>query len=197
MFERLAAAEARVHGTSIEKVHFHEVGAVDAICDVVGAVLALDLLGIERLICSPIPTGSGTVTCEHGVIPVPAPATVELLRGVPIVPGMQTGELTTPTAAAILTTLASEFGPVPPMRVGATGYGAGTRETGEVANVLRVIVGEADAVGDADRVTVLETNLDDVTPEVIGHCIDRLWGEGALDVYTQPIHMKKSRPVRC
>lgn len=195
IFTRLAEAEAAVHGTTIEKVHFHEVGAVDAIMDVVGAVAALDSLGIERVECSPIPTGSGTVTCSHGVMPVPAPATANLLRGVPLAPSEETGELTTPTASAILTTLAASYGPPPAMRLHSIGYGAGTRDGVTRPNVLRVLIGTADpAAGDADEVTVLETNLDDATPETVGHCLDVLLQQGALDAWLMPIQMKKSRP---
>lgn len=193
IFARLAEAEAKVHGTTIEKVHFHEVGAVDAIMDVVGAVLAMDQLGVERVICSPIPTGSGTITCDHGVMPIPAPATAELLKGAPIAVCDEAGELITPTGAAILTTLAAEFGPLPPMTVDSIGYGAGTREGRRRPNLLRVLIGETTGNGDADEIAVLETNLDDTSPEVVGHCMERLLTEGALDVYAVPIHMKKSR----
>jgi uncharacterized protein (TIGR00299 family) protein len=193
IFERLAEAEANVHGTTVEKIHFHEVGAVDAIVDVVGAVLALDLLGVERMVCSPIPVGSGTVTCDHGVMPVPAPATAELLRGVPLSACDEPGELTTPTAAAVLTTLATGFGPLPSMTVTAIGYGAGTRDGQRVPNVLRVMIGETTDDPDTDAITVLETNLDDATPELVAHCMERLLSQGALDVYAVPIHMKKSR----
>ncbi len=193
IFERLAEAEAKVHGTTVEKVHFHEVGAVDAIVDVVGAMLAMDQLGVERVICSPIPTGSGTITCDHGVMPIPAPATAELLKGVPIAVCDEAGELITPTGAAILTTLASEFGPLPAMTVDSIGYGAGTREGRMRPNVLRVLIGQATRDGDTDEIAVLETNLDDASPEVVGHCMERLLTEGALDVYAVPIHMKKSR----
>jgi len=196
VFERLAAAEGRVHAIAAEKVHFHEVGAVDAIVDVVAAVAALDLLGVEKVYCSPIPVGSGTVDCEHGVLPVPAPATAELLKGVPLAECDEAGELTTPTAAAVLTTLAAGFGPLPAMSIGALGYGAGRREGRCRPNVLRVLIGDAAGAGDSsdtDEVTVLETNLDDASPQVIGYCFEQLLAEGALDVYTVPIHMKKSR----
>lgn len=193
IFERLAKAEAKVHGTDVEKVHFHEVGAVDAIVDVVGAVLALQQLGVERIICSPIPTGSGTITCDHGTIPIPAPATAELLIGVPLAACDDVGELITPTAAAVLTTLAHEFGPMPAMTVTSIGYGAGSRDTEKRANVLRVLIGRLEAEGEADEIAVLEANLDDASPELVGHCMDRLLSEGALDAYTVPIHMKKSR----
>ncbi|MCH7705008.1 MAG: nickel pincer cofactor biosynthesis protein LarC [Planctomycetes bacterium] len=197
IFTRLAEAEAAVHGTSVESVHFHEVGAVDAILDVTGAVLALESLGVDRVVCSPIPTGSGTVTCAHGVMPVPAPATAELLKDVPLAACDETGELTTPTGAAVLTTLADEFGPIPPMRIRTIGMGAGTRDGAHRPNVLRVLIGESvepGGAGNIDEITVLETNIDDATPEVIGHCIDRLFDAGALDVYALPIQMKKSRP---
>lgn len=197
VFERLAEAEAKIHGTTIEKIHFHEVGAVDAIIDVVGAMLALELLGVERVVCSPVPVGSGTVQCAHGTLPVPAPATAELLKGVPLADCDEPGELTTPTAAAVLTTIADEFGPIPPMRISAIGYGAGTREGIRRPNVLRVLVGESVARQDeeeVDEVDVLECNLDDATPQLIGHCLDRLRDGGALDAYAVPIQMKKSRP---
>jgi uncharacterized protein (TIGR00299 family) protein len=193
VFERLAEAEARVHGTTIDRVHFHEVGAVDAIIDVVGAVQALELLGVEEVVCSPVPTGSGTVKCDHGVMPVPAPATAELLKGVPLAESDEVGELVTPTAAALLTTLAHKFGPIPAMMVSSIGYGAGTREGVRVPNLLRVLTGRPTDAGETDRITVLETNLDDASPELIGHCMERLLNEGALDVFAVPIHMKKSR----
>lgn len=193
IFERLAEAEACVHGTSIDKVHFHEVGAIDAILDVVGATLALELLGVDRVVCSPLPPGSGTVTCDHGVMPVPAPATAELLKGVPLAACDEVGELVTPTAAAVLTTLADGFGPLPPMTIEAIGYGAGTRDGKTRPNVLRVLIGQMGGSEEVDEVTVLETNLDDASPELVGHCMERLLQEGALDVYALPIHMKKSR----
>ena len=193
VFQRLAEAEARVHGTTIEEVHFHEVGAVDAIVDVVGAVLALELLGVERVFCSPIPTGSGTITCDHGAMPVPAPATAELLKGVPLARSDELGELTTP--AAVLTTLAEGFGPRPEMTIRSIGCGAGTREGARLPNLLRVLVGETagPAAGETDEIAVLETNLDDLSAEIVGHCMGRLLDEGALDVYAVPIQMKKSR----
>ncbi len=193
IFERLAKAEAVVHGTTVQKVHFHEVGAVDAIMDVVGAVLALELLHVDRVFCSPIPTGSGTIMSEHGMLPVPAPATAELLMGVPIAGSTEPGELVTPTAAAILTTMACQFGPLPAMRLSAIGYGAGAREGQTRPNLLRVLVGDLATGGETDSVEILETNLDDATPEMIGHCMERLLNEGALDVYAVPINMKKSR----
>ncbi len=194
VFERLAQAEAQVHGTSVDKVHFHEVGAVDAIVDVVGAVLALQTLGVERVVCSPVPVGSGTVKCAHGVMPIPAPATAVLLKGVPLAASEETGELITPTGAAVLTTLADEFGPLPAMSVSAIGYGAGTRDGASVPNLLRVFVGAASDSDDADSVAVLETNIDDASGEIVGYTIERLLEMGALDAYAVPIQMKKTRP---
>ena len=193
VFQRLAEAEAAVHGTTTDKIHFHEVGAVDAILDIVGAVSCLELLGIEQVICSPVVTGTGMVRCAHGLLPVPAPATAELIKGVPLRECRETGELLTPTGAAILTTVAEEFGPLPAMRIESIGCGAGMRDGAEVPNVLRVFVGERQSEGETDTVTVLETTIDDCSPEMIGHCVERLWGEGVLEAYTMPIHMKKSR----
>ena len=194
VFQRLAEAEARVHGTSLEKVHFHEVGAVDSISDIVGACVALDLLTLEQIWCSPINTGSGTVNTEHGVLPVPAPATAALLEGRPIYARGPAVELTTPTGAALATTLAVEFGALPPMRVVASGYGAGEKEFSEHANVLRVLIGESQAVAESTTVSVIEANIDDSTPEVLGYALERLMEAGALDVTLQPVQMKKNRP---
>ena len=194
IFTRLAEAEARAHGIEIAKVHFHEVGAVDAIVDVVGAVLALDELKVSRILCSPIPTGSGTVECAHGVIPVPAPGTVALLDGVPLVSTDEPGELTTPTGAAILTTLAESFGPLLGMTLSGWGYGAGRRDGLHRPNLLRVLLGEPSVDSGADEVVVLESNLDDVSSEAVGFCVGKLLDAGALDAYTVPITMKKSRP---
>jgi len=196
IFTRLAQAEAAVHGTSIEKVHFHEVGAVDAIVDIVGASLAVEQLGLERIVVSPIPTGSGTVTCEHGTMPVPAPATAELLKGVPLADCEEPGELTTPTGAAILTTLADAFGPLPAMTIARVGVGAGRREGVTRPNLLRLLVGQSgpDSEAETDEILVFQVNLDDLSSEVIGHVCEKLFDAGALDVYTTPIYMKKSRP---
>lgn len=202
IFMRLAQAEAEVHGTTIEKVHFHEVGAIDAIVDIVGACVALERLGIKKIYCSPIPTGSGTLECEHGIMPVPAPATAALLKGVPLAVCDEPGEMTTPTGAAILTTLAAGYGPMPPMTIERIGVGAGRREGKTRPNILRVLIGElsdapavpAVAGDETDEVVVLETNLDDVSGEVIGYVYDRLFEAGALDVFTSPIYMKKNRP---
>lgn len=196
VFQRLAEAEARVHGTTIEKVHFHEVGAVDAIVDIVGTAIALELLNVDRIVCSPVPVGSGTVQCDHGVMPVPAPATAELLKRVPIAACDETGELLTPTGAAILTTIADSFGPMPEMMIESIGFGAGTRDGKSRPNVLRVLCGDATEllVAGRDEVVILETNLDDCTGEEIGRVIERLIEVGALDAFCQPIVMKKSRP---
>jgi hypothetical protein len=203
IFTRLAEAEAKVHGTSVEKVHFHEVGAVDSIADIVGAAIGWDLLGVDRIIASPIPTGSGFVEIAHGRCSIPAPATAELLQGIPLAASEVQGELTTPTGAAIVATLVDEFGPVPSMTIDRIGIGAGTSDFALQANLLRLLVGTAvgeEHAGSAtspaslEHVWLLETNLDDATGECVGHCIDRLWEAGALDVFTTPIYMKKNRP---
>ena len=194
IFTKLGEAEAKVHGTTIRKVHFHEVGAVDSIADIVGAAVAWDLLGVERIYASPIPTGRGTIQIAHGRVSVPAPATAELLQGIPLADSQVSCELTTPTGAAIVATLVDGFGPMPAMTVSRIGYGAGQRDLAEQANVLRVFVGEAKDDFTSDQVWALETNLDDVSGEVVGYCITRLWGAGALDVYTTAIQMKKNRP---
>jgi len=195
VFVRLADAEAAVHGTSPESVHFHEVGAVDAIVDVVAACSALQLLAVDKVVCSPIPPGSGAVTCEHGVLPVPAPATAQLLKGVPLASCDEEGELTTPTGAAILTTLAAAYGPVPAMTLERVGCGSGTREGRRRPNLLRVLIGQAEGVGEVDEIVVLETNLDDLSGEVTGYAVGRLLDAGALDVFCVPIYMKKNRPA--
>jgi hypothetical protein len=206
VFTRLAEAEAKVHGTTIDKVHFHEVGAVDAIVDIVGACLGLELLDIDEIVCSPVPVGSGFVKAEHGVMPVPAPAVAELLRDVPLTESAETGELTTPTGAALVATLAHRFGPTPAMKIQSIGYGAGTREGKHGPNVLRVLLGprvesatgsEAGPSAVRDQVWVLESNIDDLPGEVIGYTFDKLFAAGALDVFAAPIQMKKSRPAVC
>ena len=194
IFSRLAEAEAKVHGTTVEKVHFHEVGAADSIADIVGAAVGWDLLGPERIVASPVATGTGRVRIAHGECSVPAPATAELLRGIPLAESSVACELTTPTGAAILATLVDAFGPLPAMTVDRIGYGAGQRDLAEQANVLRLFVGEAVESGTDDQVWVLETNLDDISGELIGYATTRLLEAGALDVYTSAIQMKKSRP---
>ena len=194
IFQRLAKAEAQVHGSTIEKVHFHEVGAVDSIADIVGSAIAWDLLGVDRVICSPVPTGTGFVQIAHGRCAIPAPATGELLTGVPLAASEVEGELTTPTGAAIVSTLASQFGPLPAMTIASIGYGAGQADF-EHPNLLRLLVGESsEVVTDTDRIVLLETNLDDATGESIGHCTEQLLKAGALDVATSALQMKKNRP---
>ena len=194
IFTRLGEAEAKVHGTTIRKVHFHEVGAVDSIADIVGCAIAFDLLGIERVECSPVPTGHGFVEIAHGRCSIPAPATTELLSGVPIAPSNVEAELTTPTGAAIVATLAARFGPAPAMTIQSIGYGAGQRDLEEQANLLRILIGQAGGTTGVETLTLLETNLDDTTGEAVGHCIAQLFEAGALDVYTTAIGMKKGRP---
>jgi len=193
IFRKLAEAEAKVHGTTIEKVHFHEVGAVDSIADIVGSAIAWDRLGVERIVCSPIPTGSGFVEIAHGRCSIPAPATGELLGGVPLAESAVEGELTTPTGAAIVAALVDEFGPVPAMTIERIGYGAGQKDFAH-PNVLRLLVGQSAKPTSGDTIVLLETNLDDASGESIGYCIERLWQAGALDVSTTAIAMKKNRP---
>src|SRR4051812_13385756 len=196
IFRRLAEAEAAVHGMPLEKVHFHEVGALDSIADIAGAAVALDLLGPDRVTSRPVPTGGGMVKCAHGLMPVPAPGTAELLKGVPLAHSDIKAELTTPTGAAILTSVVEEWVEQPVMTVERIGCGAGQRDLLEQPNILRVFVGSAAGANQAerDRVQLLETNLDDVTGEVIGYCCERLLEAGALDVFCTPIRMKKNRP---
>jgi uncharacterized protein (TIGR00299 family) protein len=195
VFSRLAKAEAHVHNEPVDHVHFHEVGALDAIVDVVGAAICFDLLGIERFVSSPLHVGSGTVSMAHGLFPVPPPAVAELLKGVPIYSTEVKGELVTPTGAAIVSSVCSEFGPMPPLRLERSGYGAGTREYEKFPNVLRVMIGEeAEGVTD-EQLVMIETNVDDLSPQVLGYVMDRALELGALDCYFTPIVMKKSRPA--
>ncbi len=194
IFTKLGQAEAKVHGSTIEKVHFHEVGAVDSIADIVGSAVAWDLLDVDRIVSAPVPTGYGVIQIAHGRVSIPAPATAELLTGVPLAPSVVESELTTPTGAAILATMVDEFGPMPAMTIDRIGCGAGDRDLKQQANVLRLVVGRTGEAVDADQVWVLETNLDDVTGETIGHCSELLIKRGALDVYTTAIQMKKNRP---
>jgi uncharacterized protein (TIGR00299 family) protein len=194
VFRRLAESEAKIHATTIEKVHFHEVGAVDSICDIVGACFCLDDLGVAEVYSSAINVGSGTVKTEHGVLPVPAPATADLLTGKPVYARGPEVELTTPTGAAIVAALANGAGPMPPMQIAATGHGAGDRDFPEHANVLRVIIGETTGASEAVAVSVIEANIDDSTPEVLGYAFERLLEAGALDVTLTPVYMKKNRP---
>jgi pyridinium-3,5-bisthiocarboxylic acid mononucleotide nickel chelatase len=197
VFQRLAEAEGLVHGRPAEEVTFHEVGAVDSIVDIVGAVAGLHMLGIQRLTCGPVPLGGGTVRCQHGLIPVPAPATVELLKGVPTWPGEDARELTTPTGAALVATLAAGFGPMPAMTVGRVGYGLGKARGEALPNALRIFVGEppADSRGIPQDVTLLlETNLDDLSPQFFGPLLQKLLDAGAQDAFLTPVQMKKGRP---
>ncbi len=194
IFRRLAEAEAKVHGSTPEQVHFHEVGAVDAIVDIVGAVVGAELLGVQEIYASTLRLGTGITKSMHGKIPVPVPATVELLRGVPVQHTDIRAELVTPTGAAILTTLAKEFGQAPLFRTERIGYGAGTRELEEVPNLLRVQIGETREDLEEDHSVLIETNIDDMTPEITGYVMDKLLSEGAKDVYVTPVMMKKGRP---
>lgn len=194
IFSRLADAEAKVHGTKPEKVHFHEVGAADSIADIVGAAVGLDLLGADQIVSSPVPTGRGAITIAHGRVSIPAPGTAELLRGVPLADVPIEAELTTPTGAAILTSIVDRFGSLPEMTIERIGYGAGSRDLAEQPNVLRLMVGTASASAETDSVWVLETNLDDLSGEVLAYCSAELLEAGALDVFSTPIQMKKSRP---
>jgi pyridinium-3,5-bisthiocarboxylic acid mononucleotide nickel chelatase len=194
VFRRLAEAEARVHQVPVERVHFHEVGAVDSICDIVGACLGFELLGVEEIHCSALNVGGGTVETDHGVLPVPAPATAALLEGCPVYSRGPEAELTTPTGAAIAATLASRFGALPPMRIDAMGYGAGGHEFKGQANVLRVLIGEKTGATEAATVAVIEANIDDSSPEVLGFAMERLLAAGALDATLAPLVMKKGRP---
>jgi hypothetical protein len=199
IFRKVAVAESVAHGMPLERVHFHEVGALDSIADIVGAAVGLDLLGVERFTSSPVPTGTGTVKCAHGIMPVPTPGTAELLKGVPLAPSAVKGELTTPTGAAILTAVVTEYTASPPMTIERIGHGAGTKDFFEQPNILRLWVGVQSSEfrvqsSEKDTVVVLETNLDDCPSEVVGYCFERLLAAGALDVFAVPIQMKKNRP---
>jgi len=194
IFTRLGEAEATVHNMPIEKIHFHEVGAVDSILDIVGAAVAIQQLGIERVTSSPVPLGSGTIRAAHGVLPVPAPATARLLKGVPVYQSGVEQELVTPTGAAILTHYASDYPGFPAMAIEAVGYGVGSRHLEARPNLLRVVIGEAEATAQHEAMDVIETNVDDMTGELVGALFERLFAAGALDVYVTPLLMKKNRP---
>lgn len=194
IFRKLGEAEARVHGSTLDKVHFHEVGAVDSIVDIVGAAVGLDALRVDRVEASPVPPGRGSVRAAHGRMPLPAPGTAELLKGIPLAESTADFEQTTPTGAAILATVAAAFGPLPPMTVEAIGYGAGSNDPPDLANVVRLFVGTLTPGASVDRAWVVETNLDDITGELVGHVSGRLLEAGALDVFVTPIQMKKNRP---
>ena len=194
VFQALAEAEAQIHHCAPAEVHFHEVGAADSIVDIVGAVTGVEALGIERLVCSPLPLGSGFVRSRHGVIPVPAPATLALLRGVPVENAGLESEMVTPTGAALARVLSNGFGPLPPMELRGVGYGVGSRDLPDRPNLLRIVLGEATTEPRSDSVVLLEANLDDSPPEWTGHLMERLFEAGALDVWLVPVQMKKNRP---
>jgi uncharacterized protein (TIGR00299 family) protein len=193
MFQRLGEAEAAIHRMPVEKVHLHEVGALDSIIDIVGSVFAMEWAGADRIVCSPLNVGGGMVTSAHGVFPVPAPATLKLLGATPVYSGAVQKELVTPTGALIATTYASAFGPIPAMTVERVGYGAGDRDDPVTPNVMRVLIGEETATG-GDRVTVIECEIDDMNPQIFGLVMDRLYAAGALEVFYIPVQMKKNRP---
>jgi hypothetical protein len=198
IFNRLAVAEANVHGVGLEKVHFHEVGALDAIIDIVGACIGFEKLGIEQFACSKIHVGSGFVEMAHGKFPVPPPAVAELLRNVPFYSTEVEGELITPTGAAIIATICESYGRIPELKLEVSGYGAGTRTYEKFPNVLRVMIGEASSLGrngSMDELSILETNIDDLSPQILGHFMERALDEGALDCWFTPIQMKKNRPA--
>ena len=205
IFEKLGAAESKIHSVPIDQIHFHEVGATDALVDIICAAVGAEALAVDEIICSPLNVGGGTVQCAHGTFPVPAPATVELLKGAPVYSSGLQAELVTPTGAAIIATLAKRFSQFPEMKIENTGYGAGTRDFPGHANVLRITIGDLCSAGALARegsasapsegtITVLEANLDDLNPQVFGYVMDRLLEAGALDVFATPVQMKKSRP---
>src|SRR5229473_1805341 len=205
IFEKLGAAESKIHNVPIDQIHFHEVGAADALVDIICAAGGAEALAVDEIICSPLNVGGGTVNCAHGTFPVPAPVTVELLKGAPVYSSGLQAELVTPTGAAIVATLATRFSPFPEMKIEKTGYGAGTRDFPGHANVLRITIGEAAFATNAgegarstqtshDTISLLETNLDDLNPQVFGYVMDRLLEAGALDVLATPVQMKKNRP---
>jgi uncharacterized protein (TIGR00299 family) protein len=194
LFQRLAEAEASIHQMPVEQVHLHEVGALDSIIDIVGAVFGLEWFGADTIVCSPLNVGGGTVRSAHGVLPVPAPATARLLGDAPIYGGAVQQELVTPTGALIATSYASSFGAIPPMTIERIGYGAGDRDVPSHPNVLRVLLGRTADRGQVDRVTVIECEIDDMNPQIFGVAMDRLYAAGALDVFYVPVQMKKNRP---
>ena len=194
IFLKLAEAEAAVHGVPLERVHFHEVGAIDSIVDIVGTAIGIDHLGIDRVTASALPWGRGFVKTAHGLLPVPAPATARLMEGIPVGPDVGEGERVTPTGAAIVAALADSFGPPPAMTVSATGYGAGEKDFPELPNLLRLVVGESAGPAAGEQVLVLETHIDDMPAEIFGFLMERLIEAGALDVAFSPLQMKKNRP---
>jgi pyridinium-3,5-bisthiocarboxylic acid mononucleotide nickel chelatase len=194
LFERLGEAEAAIHAMPLDTIHLHEVGAIDSIIDIVGAVHGMNWLGADRVVASPLNVGSGTVECAHGTFPVPAPATARLLQGVPVYSGAVAAELVTPTGALLVTEYAESFGVLPQMRLESMGYGAGNRDFTGHPNVLRIIVGRSDAASVDERIVVLECEIDDMNPQLFGPLMDRLHANGALDVFYAPVQMKKNRP---
>ena len=194
LFTRLATVEAEIHQQPVEDIHLHEVGAIDSIIDIAGAVFGLEWLGADRIVASPLNVGSGTVACEHGIMPVPAPATARLVADVPVYSTGTQAELLTPTGALLITDYAESYGPMPAMRIRQLGYGAGDRDLPGVPNVLRIAVGDATGAPDLQRVVVLESEIDDMNPQIFGVLMDRLLAAGALDVFYAPIQMKKNRP---
>ena len=194
LFARLGEVEGTIHGTSADKVHLHEVGAVDSIVDIVSTVHALELIGADRIVASPLNVGSGTIRASHGLYPVPAPATVRLLEGAPIYSGTQRAEMVTPTGALLVTAYATEFGGIPPMKITRIGYGAGARNFEDTPNVLRVLIGDSDASVSSHTVSVIEAEIDDMNPQIFGVLMEKLLAQGALDVFYTPIQMKKNRP---
>ncbi len=194
LFDRLAEVEASIHQMPVDRVHLHEVGAVDSIVDIVGVVFGMEWLGAGRIVSSPVNVGSGSVRCAHGVFPVPAPATAKLLSGVPIYAGGVQTELTTPTGALLVTAYADSFGPLPQMRVSAIGYGAGDKDFTDHPNVLRLMLGDDDAATAAERIVTIECEIDDMNPQLFGPLMERLYAAGALDVYYASVQMKKNRP---
>ena len=194
LFTRLAEAEAAIHDVPLEKVHLHEVGAIDSIVDIIGAVHGMEWLAADRVVASPVNVGSGTVECAHGTFPVPAPATLRLLEDVPVYAGPIAKEMVTPTGALLITEYAKSFSALPPLRVALIGYGAGERDFKGHPNVLRVIVGESDTASEAEVIVVLECEIDDMNPQLFGPLMERLHQAGALDVFYAPVQMKKNRP---
>ncbi|RPJ16367.1 MAG: nickel pincer cofactor biosynthesis protein LarC [Desulfobacteraceae bacterium] len=195
IFDEIALAEAEIHGCPKEKVHFHELGGVDAIADIIGTALCIEYLGITKIFASRIPMGSGFVVCRHGTIPLPAPATVSILKGVPVYGVDINHEIVTPTGAAIVKALSVSFGNIPDMTIEKTGYGAGRHDSGNIPNLLRIIIGKApdDKTGD-EVISLIETCIDDMNPEIFGFLMERLFEDGALDVWWVPVYMKKNRP---
>ncbi len=194
IFHKLAEAESKIHNTDINSIHFHEVGAVDSILDIVGAVIALKKLNIKKIYTSPLPLGTGFIKCAHGTIPLPAPATAELLKAIPVYQTSTKGELVTPTGAAIITTITTQFKEMPKMKTETIGYGAGTQDYGH-PNLLRIFIGTEEEQYQQDTATIIETNIDDMNPEHYSHIIEKLLNAGALDAYLTGIHMKNTRPA--